>query len=402
MKLYARLLAILLAVSLLAGSLCLGVYAAKGQEMQTKDDSEENEEYVEPVPEGLRLLWVEENRVKLTWEYSGWLDEDMGFEVLRYDAAQKKYVHVKYIKNYETILTDLEAGAAYTVRVRTYTKIDGKKVFGPRSEAFRFSTSIKAVKISDLKYVSTGKIQVSWKQNSKASGYLIEYSPKSTFPTRQTNRILAAKDRSSYSIKGLGKLTYYVRVTPYKMVNGVRYCGTPSEVRSVVVKKGATLKEKINAVTTDLTGRDAILELTENGVDIKKYSTTYSRLREIYRWHAVHAKEFDSCLACNTNFNCCVDALYAEKRKYDNFIWIEADSFRNNDGSVVMHKWSVLYFAGTPYIFDPRMQGNVRDYNGTTYFGIYRYSTAAKPFIHDYWMWYWRDLDVYGDVVGHK
>ena len=233
MKRLTKTLALLLAVCLSLGCLCPGALAAEAKPLGTKADSDE---YLEPVPENLRLVWVEENRVKLTWDYYGWLGEDQGFEVLRYDAAQKKYVHVKYIRNCETILTDLEAGAACTVRVRVYTKVDGKKVYSPRSEAFRFSTAVKAVKITDLKYVSVGKLRVSWKQNTKASGYLIEYSSKETFPQRQTSRLLVSKDRSSYTLRGLGKKTYYVRVTPYRMVNGVRYCGKPCTVKSAAVQ----------------------------------------------------------------------------------------------------------------------------------------------------------------------
>lgn len=397
MKHLIRILTLLLAACLTAGCLAGAVFAAKAPQISVSE-----KKYEPPTPFGLRALQVNRTGAKLSWDYPYRPNENMGFEVLRYDAGQKKYVHVKYTTKMETTISDLKPNAVCTVRVRAYVKKDGRKLFSQKSEALRFRTSMKAVKLTGLKYVSTGRVRVSWKKNSQASGYLIEYSPSKSFPARQTNRVLVSKTRSSYTVKGLGKQTYYFRITPYRTLNGVRYCGVPSGIKSTAVKKGATLKGKINAVTTDLSGRSAIKALTRNGVDIKKYTTTYTRLREIYRWHAIHAREFESCRACNYSFNACVDALFGDKRKYDDFIWLEADTFRNNDGRRVMHKWSVLYFSGTPYIFDPRMQGNIGQYNGTTYFAIRKGTSAAKPYLHDYWWGSWRDSLTREDLILYK
>ena len=43
-----------------------------------------------------------------------------------------------------------------------------------------------------------------------------------------------------------------------------------------------------------------------------------------------------------------------------------------------IHKWAVIYLAGKPYIFDPRLQGYTKSYTPTTYFAIAKGSKRAK------------------------
>lgn len=152
---------------------------------------------------------------------------------------------------------------------------------------------------------------------------------------------------------------------------------------TVSVKQGLTVKELLSRQKTDMASREDILHLTNNGVDIKKYSNTYDRVRAIFHWHAVHNTGFSDCLNCNANFNDCLYALFGYPS--EPIFWIAADTYINNSGSRTMHKWSAVYLAGIPFYFDPRMQGYV-DSSGYSYFGFgTKSSLAKKHYIFDEW-----------------
>lgn len=259
----------------------------------------------------------------------------------------------------------------------------------------------KKASLSKATYKSKGKVAMSWKKDSLASGYVIQYSTSSKFATKNTCTLVVGKNSTtSKSITSLPKRTYYFRVRAYKSVSGTKYKGAWSKAKKVSVKKGVSLKTMINSTKTDLTNRSYIKQMTYNGVDIKKYSSTYSRIKAIYNWHAKnYKKRFSNCMECNMSFNSCVAALYNTKKQYDFFIWLEGDRFKNSNGSVVEHKWSVIYVQGVPYIFDPRMQGYTGNYTGNTYFGVPRNSGIGKRYLHDFWMVYWGDDSKRKEVV---
>lgn len=248
----------------------------------------------------------------------------------------------------------------------------------------------KAVALSSVKYNSKGTITVKWKKQSGVSGYLVQYSTSKSFKDNgQTSTVaVSGAGKTSKKITGLAQKTYYVRVCPYKTINNYKYRGAYSNKISVKVKKGASFKAMINATKTDLSGRAAIKKLTNNGVDIKKYKTTYDRMKAIYTWHAKNNTKFVHCLACNANFNECIIALYGKNHCYDPYAWIACNYFINSNGSKTEHKWSVIYISGVPYIFDPRIQG-YGNYKGFDYFGIQTSSKKAKKKYHfDGWYFY--------------
>lgn len=250
------------------------------------------------------------------------------------------------------------------------------------------TTAPAAVKMTKISYVSTGKIKAQWTKRSGATGYLLQYSTTSKFTDNGRTTTLTIKNAATTSktISGLAKAKYYVRVVPYKLVNGQKVYKTWSKALSITPKKGLTVKQLFNQIKTDSGSKAEILTLTNNGVNISKYKTTYDRVMAIYRWHTKHAKEFASCLQCNANFNDCLYQLFGEPSTKKN-LWIAAGGYRNNNGSVVMHKWSTVYLANVPYQFDPRMQRYVSP-SGSAYFAFLTSSSLYKKhYIMDGWLY---------------
>lgn len=343
------------------------------------------------APSDVGAALTNEKWIKLTWSFDDWSSYIDGYQVLRYNAKTGEYTPLATTTKTELRIKDLKPSTVYRYAVRTYVLYEGEYYFGAQSEPVAVATAPAVVKLKSVKYSGTGKLKVKFKKAKKVSGYILQYSTNKKFKEGFTNTVLIGKKKKSYTVKNLGAKTYYVRIKAYKEAKGKKYLGRWSNVKSAKVKYGVSLKKMINSTKTDLSGRKMIKKLTNKKVDIKKYKTTYDRIRAIYKWHAVHGLEFRDCLACNSNFNMCLYYLYGANKKYDALIWIDAGNFKNRDGSLAIHKWSVLYFSGIPFIFDPRLQSYTKDYNGTLYFGVERGTALQKRYLHDGWWACWCD-----------
>lgn len=81
------------------------------------------------------------------------------------------------------------------------------------------------------------KLTVSWKKDTKATGYQVVYASNSKF-TKSVKSVRISKNTTkSYTIKNLKKgKTVYVKVRSYKTVDGKRIYGAYSTVKKAVVK----------------------------------------------------------------------------------------------------------------------------------------------------------------------
>lgn len=266
-------------------------------------------------------------------------------------------------------------------KAKVTVKFKGKKYSG--SLKTNFLILPKKVSSISVSYQSDAKMKVKWKKVTGAGGYAVLYSTSSKFPDDGRTCVkFFKKDKKSAVIPYMAKKKYYVKVAAYITVNSTKYCGKYSDKKNVTIKSGASMTSMLSHLKSTTANRDVILNLTDNGVDIKKYSSTISRIKAIYTWHAKNSGRFAHCLACNDNFNECIYYLINEK-KFDNWIRMGCDRYKNNSGSIVQHKWSILFLQGVPYIFDPRMQGNIGNPTGFTYFGITSSSTAGKHYLFD-------------------
>lgn len=340
----------------------------------------------------------------------GWYDYKQITYPTVYTISKSSYTYDGKAKKPTITVKDSDGNVIpssnYTVTYSNNTKVgkaSAKVVFKNNYSGTIYKYfKIKPTKptLSSLKYASTGKLVAKWKKNTTGTGYILQYSTSKSFARKNTCTVAYGSNTTVTSnITSLPAKKYYVRVATYKTVDGYKYRSEWSDVKYATVKKGASFKTMVNSTKTDLSGRTAIKEITHGAVDIKKYSTTYDRMKAIYDWHSKNnTKYFASCMECNMSFNDCLYYLYGANKKYDEFIWLAAGDFKNSNGSLAMHKWPVVYIKGVAYIIDPRMQGYTSNKTGTTYFGVPAGSTTAKKYLFDGYWFYWSQ-DAYKTIV---
>ena len=90
--------------------------------------------------------------------------------------------------------------------------------------------------LSRVTKTASGKLKATWKKHStQTTGFQIRYGTSSTFKTYKTVTV-SGKSAVSKTVSKLKKgKKYYVKVRAYKTVNGTRYYGSWSAVKSVRV-----------------------------------------------------------------------------------------------------------------------------------------------------------------------
>ena len=91
--------------------------------------------------------------------------------------------------------------------------------------------------LSSVKSSTKKKAVVTWKKDSKASGYQIQYSTSSSFKSGNGTSMVTKNSAVKKTLTGLksGK-KYYVRVCAYKTINGKTVYGAYSAAKTVTVK----------------------------------------------------------------------------------------------------------------------------------------------------------------------
>ena len=93
-------------------------------------------------------------------------------------------------------------------------------------------------KIASVKSAKSKNMVVKWKKDTKATGYVIQYSTDKKFKKGVKTVTITKNKTTSKTIKKLkGGKNYYVRVCTYKKSNGKQIKGSYSAVKSIKVKK---------------------------------------------------------------------------------------------------------------------------------------------------------------------
>ncbi|MDD6211677.1 MAG: fibronectin type III domain-containing protein [Clostridiales bacterium] len=141
-----------------------------------------------------------------------------GYKVYRKAAKETSWTLLKKIKDNTVVSykdTKVTNGTAYQYYVVAYYG-DSVSSYNVSSTAYYVSpTSISKISNSTAK-----KLAVTWKKNSKATGYEVQLSTKKTFSTATTvTKNITSYKTVSYTRSSLkSKTTYYVRVRAYKTV----------------------------------------------------------------------------------------------------------------------------------------------------------------------------------------
>ena len=131
-------------------------------------------------------------------------------------GAYKKYKTVSGAK-ISYVDTGAKNGTTYSYKVCAYTAgLQGKNA-NTKAACRVTAVTVKAAKAGKR------KLSVSWRKNSKASGYQIRYSLKSSFSGAKTVMVRSGKTTTK-KLTGLkrGK-RYYITVRAYKTVKGKKY-----------------------------------------------------------------------------------------------------------------------------------------------------------------------------------
>jgi hypothetical protein len=83
----------------------------------------------------------------------------------------------------------------------------------------------------------TKNIKVTWKKDTQATGYQIQYSTSKSFASGNKTVNITKNSTVSKTVSGLTKgKTYYVRVRAYKTIDGKKVYGAYSAVKKIKCK----------------------------------------------------------------------------------------------------------------------------------------------------------------------
>lgn len=185
---------------------------------------------------GLAVSTSSTTSVKIKWNKN---KKAKGYYIYKYNSSKKKYEQAAKITNASTTshtFKKLKAGTKYQYAVYAYLT-DGKTEV--KSAKAELITATKPNKVT-LKSLSTTsrRIKVNWKKVSgSATGYQIYWSDDSKFRHIISKTNISKTSTVSYTGKNLNKgKKYYVKVRAYKTVNGKKYYGSWSGVKSIKCK----------------------------------------------------------------------------------------------------------------------------------------------------------------------
>lgn len=182
------------------------------------------------VPAATSKIEFEQDTDSLEIEWAKVKGAD-GYRVFVYKNG--KEILAKRTTKLEYEVDDLSPGTKYVVRVRAYMTIDGERIYAQDSATA--NTATKPTKPTLTVTAGKGKANLSWTKKN-CTNYQIRYSTDKDFDDYEYLKVKGSQNISA-TIDGLKKgKTYYFKVRAYKSVDGVRYYGGFSKVKSVTVK----------------------------------------------------------------------------------------------------------------------------------------------------------------------
>lgn len=169
--------------------------------------------------------------IKLTW--TGDLGSQ-GYQIQK--KTSNGYTTVSSTKNTSVSISKLSAAKTYSFRIRGYVTVDNKKYYG----AWKYLTAVTTPAKVSIKTPTTNKkhqITAKWSKVSGASGYQVQYCQNSSCSKVITTKTISGQSKTSYTGKNFTKgKKYYVRIRAYKTVDGKKYYGSWSTVKSIKCK----------------------------------------------------------------------------------------------------------------------------------------------------------------------
>ena len=167
----------------------------------------------------------------LTWGKVGDID---GYQLQKKSGDSYKTLTNTTSNSYT--VKNLKSGTSYSFRVRSYVNVDGIKYYSSW-KTLTTPTKPSAPSIKTPSTNSKHQIISKWNKVSRCSGYQVQYSKNKSFSSVISTKTVSGQSKTSYTGKNFTKgKTYYVRVRAYKTVNGTKYYGAWSSVKSIKCK----------------------------------------------------------------------------------------------------------------------------------------------------------------------
>ena len=208
------------------------VAAGTKLQIKTADQSKSQSwllRYTRPLLTGLKNT---ASGIQVKW---GTTPNATGYRIYRKKAGDTSWTRVKTITSGKTaswVDTAPANGVQYSYTVRAiYNKSLSPAC--PQKSTYR----LKPPTILTPKNTGKGQVTVSWKINSKGTGYQICYATNSSFKNNKTVTVQGGQSPSRV-VKGLTKgKTYYIKVRAYKNVGDQRYYSAWSSQKKIKLTK---------------------------------------------------------------------------------------------------------------------------------------------------------------------
>ncbi|MDE5604013.1 MAG: VanW family protein [Eubacterium sp.] len=177
---------------------------------------------------GFKVKSKTPNSVTFTWKKT---TNVTGYQIVKYDSKQKKYVSVIKLAANVTSYTvnKLTSASAYQFNIRAYKTLSDKKTNYYGAYCGEITVVLKPEKVA-LSYVyKSGKnVKVEWKK-TRGTGYELQYTTDKSFKKSVKTVKISGSSKTAYTIKNVNNnKTYYVRVRAYYTRNKKTYNGSYS------------------------------------------------------------------------------------------------------------------------------------------------------------------------------
>ena len=177
------------------------------------------------------------NLVELGEEYE--IDNAMNYD--KQAEAMKSYGYEKLLKmvdhpyDYSFTLTNTSVTFSPADPVKTDTTTADNKGSSV-TKAIADTISVKVAKLSKPKSPKKGQIKASWKKQTDADGYQIQYGLKKNFKGAKSKNVNKNKTTSVTLKKLKSGKKYYIRIRSFKKVSGKKVYSDWSKAKTIKVK----------------------------------------------------------------------------------------------------------------------------------------------------------------------
>lgn len=187
---------------------------------------------------------AKEDFVDIYWTKQSYVT---GYQIYKYDETAGKYVFAAQINTNKASLI-LPSGTNYSLKVRAFTEIGGKKYYGGFSstcEAFTRSSAPESIKVKSNTDTS---ITLSWDKPVGAKGYAVFSYNAST----GKYTLLSETTKNSYTVSGLKTgTTYRFAVKSYRVWNSAVWYSDYSEVKAAITKPAKVTGVEVTKTTNN-------------------------------------------------------------------------------------------------------------------------------------------------------